>query len=206
MSIASWRAFAVVLLVTGCSGGSHVDGEVDAGLCVPESSSTLPHVRIELHPDGCVLTLSKNAALTIPYTVTVDQPVEGFVPAALYPYGAEVANLEVRESVSGTGQHYCVCDKGLPRWGCPASDGGIDERGYSTGAACGEVTIPAGTWSRTFTWTGHNWNGPSDTMNPLGAAFPPGVYDLKITTSPGSVADAGTGLAATATLRVAVVP
>jgi hypothetical protein len=188
----------------GMDAGPLIDAgwTVDAGSCGIQASSTLPGVHLELHATSCVLSLSQDAGLVVPYSVVVDRPLEHFVPAAPYWYGADVANLVLDEEVSGNGQHYCVCDRGLPWRTCPLSDGGFEPR---TGS-CGEVTVPAGTWERTFSWTGYNWTGPSDTVNPLGAAFPPGTYTLTISTAPGSVADAGPGLSATATLQVVVTP
>jgi hypothetical protein len=31
-----------------------------------------------------------------------------------------------------------------------------------------------------FRWDGVNWSGPSDTTNPKGAFFPPGIYTLTV--------------------------
>jgi hypothetical protein len=60
------------------------------------------------------------------------------------------------------GQTYCVCDMGLP-----------------TGKS-NELHVPAGTYAGSFMWNGKNWNGPSDTMSPKGAAFPAGSYVLTV--------------------------
>jgi hypothetical protein len=32
-----------------------------------------------------------------------------------------------------------------------------------------------------MTWMGKTWRGPSDTNNPMGAAFPPGTYTFNVT-------------------------
>ncbi len=43
-----------------------------------------------------------------------------------------------------------------------------------------EAEVSAGTYSLTFSWEGRNWNGPSDTMNPVGPPFPPGYYSFEV--------------------------
>ena len=42
-------------------------------------------------------------------------------------------------------------------------------------------TVKKGTYTHSFTWDGRNWNGPSDTGQPKGPAFPPGTYTLTVT-------------------------
>jgi hypothetical protein len=67
------------------------------------------------------------------------------------------------------------------------------------------VTLPAGVYHRAFGWDGHNWYGPSDTFEPIGAPFPPGIYELSIDTNWGSVGDGGAGRAL-ARMQVRIVP
>jgi hypothetical protein len=174
----------------------------DGGDCVLEESSSLPHVRITFTTASCVFTLAQaQAGISIAYDVVVDQDVADFRPATPYPYGADIANLDLNEILDGNSQHYCFCDQGLPYPTCPNGDGGL----VPFGTHCDTVTIPAGIYHRTFTWDGHNWYGPSDTFNQKGPLFPAGNYELAITTSPGSIGDAG-GLQAKARTRVRLVP
>jgi hypothetical protein len=51
------------------------------------------------------------------------------------------------------------------------------------------VRLAAGRYAGTFEWTGKNWQGPSDTRNPMGEPFPPGRYSFEVRaggTYPGS--------------------
>ncbi len=190
---------------TGGSGG-HVGGGTGGspagdGGCVVTESSTLPHVRLVVSPAACSISTSDPApTLVIRYQLVVDQPVPGFVPGAPYPAGQEVANLVVDEQIAGQGQRYCLCDQGLSPSRCPLPDGGFAFTG-----PCGPITLPAGTFARSFSWNGRNWNGPSDTNNPYGPPFPVGDYLFTVSTRPGSLGG-GTALSATATLTVHVTP
>jgi hypothetical protein len=81
-----------------------------------------------------------------------------------YCYQPGPSGLMVFERLSGSGQDYCLCDRGLPN------------PGY-----CGQsTTLHAGVYSAAFTWDGRNWTGPSDTNNPKGDYFPAGSYRLDI--------------------------
>ncbi|MBV9946818.1 MAG: hypothetical protein JOZ69_08225 [Myxococcales bacterium] len=178
--------------------------------CPLDGSSTLPHVHFAssstLPAGSCTFTLAQaRAGIAIAYDLVVDDDVPGFAPDVPYSYGADDANLAISEILSGGGQRYCVCDKGLPYRSCPDIDGG---RTYTIDAGpCPAVTIPAGTYHRVFAWDGHNWSGPSDTFNPKGALFPAGDYELDLSTAPGTIGDAGdagdAGVA-TATGRVTI--
>ena len=47
-----------------------------------------------------------------------------------------------------------------------------------------EVTsIVGGRYPYKLRWSGRNWNGPSDTNQREGAAFPPGTYEVLVTAS-----------------------
>jgi hypothetical protein len=176
--------------------------EQDGGSCVLDTSSTLPHVHIVFHVPSCDFTLAQAAAkISIDYDLVVDQDVPGFVPAAPYWYGSSAANLVLNEVVSGGGQSYCLCDQGLPYPQCPTDDGGLSYPDGGPSGACPAITIPTGTYHRVFTWDGRNWMGPSDTSNPEGPPFPAGDYQLVVSTSPGSIGDAG-ALSATGKLRI----
>jgi hypothetical protein len=42
------------------------------------------------------------------------------------------------------------------------------------------TTTVVGSHTRQIPWDGRNWNGPSDTGNGEGAAFPPGTYTIAL--------------------------
>jgi hypothetical protein len=188
-------------------GASSVEAAADGQtLCIAATSSTLPHVRIVFGATTCVFTLAQAAAtISIPYDLVVDQDVPGFTPASPYWYGSSAANLALHEVLSGGGQTYCLCDQGLPDPVCPTDDGGLTPTSGGPNGGCGPVTIPAGTYHRVFTWDGRSWMGPSDTANPQGPPFPAGDYQFAVSTTPGSIGDAG-AMSATGTLGIRLVP
>jgi hypothetical protein len=136
--------------------------------CRLGESSNLPDVSIHILRDDCTFTLAEaRAGISVPYEVTVANDVEQVVvtPAAgTYCYQAGTSGLLVFENLGGGGQHYCLCDRGLPN------------RSYCEQPA----TLHAGVYSAAFTWDGRNWTGPSDTNNPKGEYFPVGAYRLDI--------------------------
>jgi hypothetical protein len=186
-------------------GAAVPDAAFDAStVCVLSAASTLPHVHVVFTSSTCVFTLAEAAAkVTFTYDLVVDQDVPGFVPASPYPYGSNAANLALTETVAGAGQSYCVCDLGLPVAECPTGDGGFAAPG--DGGICAPITIPAGTYHRTFSWDGRNWTGPSDYGNPEGPPFPAGDYTLTVASAAGSLGDAGS-LSVVGAFRVRLIP
>jgi hypothetical protein len=73
-------------------------------------------------------------------------------------YSSDPRSL-VNYSVGAGPIQYCVCDLGCC---APTTEQ--------------KLTLAPGTYSELFRWPGREWNGPSDTSSPLGAAFPPGNY------------------------------
>ena len=65
------------------------------------------------------------------------------------------------------------------------------------------VTLHAGTYANTFSWSGRNWSGPSDVSNPMGAAFPAGDYPLTVSAKG---THGGTNFVVTATLTIHLTP
>jgi hypothetical protein len=174
--------------------------------CAPVATSTLPGVHIDFHPAQCEFDLTQaKAGITIDYDLVVDHEVIGFAPAKPYWYGIDAANLVLDARLAGGSQAYCLCDQGLPAPQCPASDGTLTPVPGNVGGACGPIAIPAGVYHRSFTWDGVNWDGPSDTGNPKGPAFPPGDYTLTVATATGSIGTA-TDLGATASLVIRLIP
>jgi len=181
------RCLLLLLLLTGCTPGlqgdppvlptdddddavgDDDDDDVDlTGACDQVGGqSTLVGACIRMDAQDGLVSLDEVAGgIQIPYTVIVEQPIEGVVPlpqdagncAAPGPSG-----LIVFERLQGGGQVYCVCDEGL----CPGPD-------------TTPRTVPSGATERIFEWTGRNWTGPSDTNFPLGDPFPAGIYTLSV--------------------------
>jgi hypothetical protein len=177
--------------------------------CVLEETSTLPHVRFVMRSSQCTFTLEEAASgIAIAYDLVVDEDVPGFV-TGLYPYPPDAARLQITAQLKGGDQSYCYCDRGLPYPLCPDADGGVYHPGPNADGGnwleqpCEPFTIPAGIYHQTFTWSGRNWSGPSDTADPMGNAFPPGEYELEIRTNAGTLPGVdGSALAARARFRV----
>jgi len=147
--------------LAGCGEGSSNDAAAD---CVSSGVSELG-IKIEFPKQACTFSLAQAAAgIDLAYQVVVENDVSEMVPTGQSSCPAPgPSGLYVFERVSGAGQSYCICDTGL----CPAPP--------ST-----PVVIAQGTTSGTFSWDGTNWNGPSDTGNPKGPAFPPGKYTVVV--------------------------
>jgi hypothetical protein len=134
---------------------------------MPGGASTLPSVTIEFPTQSCTFTLAQAAAgIQVAYQVVVTQDTPGIIADTQDAGGCgspDSSGIIVFEDLSGNGQHYCLCDTGL----CP-------------GPSDIPVTLPAGTYPATFSWSGTNWGGPSDTGQPMGPPFPPGDYTLEV--------------------------
>jgi hypothetical protein len=160
-----------------------VDGSpqtpTDAGPCTLDSASDLPGVHIVFTTQSCTFTLAQaSAGISIDYDVVVDADVPGVIPEGQSSAPAPgPSGLIVFEKLGGGGQSYCLCDTGL---------------GAQTSQT--PVTIKMGTYHATFTWQGKNWDGPSDTGNPMGAPFPAGDYRLDVSAI-GNVVDNDAGIA-----------
>jgi hypothetical protein len=164
---------------------------VSAGGCSVTSSSSLPGVSIVFRtPVTCSFTLAQaRAGIMIPYDVVVASDVTGVVPAPQDAGGCGspgASGLIVFEQLAGGGQSYCLCDTGLCAPGSPSP-----------------VTLRAGSYAGVFSWTGHNWGGPSDTGNPMGAAFPAGSYSLTVSARG---TQSGASFAVAATLTIVLTP
>jgi hypothetical protein len=135
----------------------------------PTSSSTLPGVHIDITSAACTLSLSDpGPGLVITYDLVVEQDGIVVLPAHMDAGGCNQpgpAGLIPLETVSGAGQGYCLCDVG-----------------YCMGTPLPATTLTKGTYPFTFTWSGHDFYGPSDTGNQPGALFPPGTYALSVVT------------------------
>lgn len=158
--------------------------------CAPVYASDLPGVSFALTAKKCTFTLAEAAAgVHIDYVLGSDREIANVVPLAQSclrdprPLG-----LFTFERLAGNGQHYCLCDVGL----CMAPQEI-------------PITIPAGTSPASFEWDGRNWDGPSDTGNPKGPPFPPGVYTLDVS-AVGKRGIGGPGWTVRMTVPITIVP
>ncbi len=139
--------------------------------CTSAGSATLNAPPVEISFEGlpCSLSLAEVArGVRLPYAVRITATTPGVIPG---PSDAGSCNrpgpsgLSFSVTIEGNGQRYCLCDVGP----CPP-------------APAMPTTLQPGSWPDTYEWTGRNWSGPSDTNNPMGAAFPPGLYSFTVST------------------------
>ncbi|MGQ9589872.1 MAG: dockerin type I repeat-containing protein [Planctomycetota bacterium] len=130
------------------------------------AESTLPGASFDLSGNPPVLTLERAArGFSFVYRTVVREDAESVVAAPLDGGRCDrpdASGLAVLERIEGGGQIYCLCDVGRCAPG--------EHRG----------PLAAGVYEARFEWDGRNWYGPSDTSNPKGDPFPPGVYELRI--------------------------
>jgi len=155
----------------GTSPAAHADPPPSTGpACNGAALSTLPGVSIEFPDDRCSFSAAEVAAgITIKYTVVVANTLS-VSPVPLDAGHCDQPDPEFGltplAKLWGQNQQYCLCDVG----GC-----------FQEGAHDPTTVVPAGRYDRAMTWTGKNWNGPSDTGNQPGAAFPVGTYTFTVT-------------------------
>jgi hypothetical protein len=175
----------------GASGGGGAAAGASGGggfvPCMGTASSTLPGVTLAFPPDvKCIYTTTEvSGGIKIPYRLHVDAPSAGLAVSNTPQASCEVpgqSGLFVLERLEGMGQSYCICDAGL----C---------------APPPTATLAAGEYPMAFSWSGKNWNGPSDTGAPKGSPFPAGKYELTVKAL-GTTSSAGTPFAVTATLQI----
>lgn len=139
----------------------------DPFTCGDPPPGTLPGVSIDLSGNPDTITLEEAAAgVLFQYEVVIENDLEGVVANPLDAGQCDQpheSGLRILETISGGNQIYCLCDTGhcLP----PTGD---------------STTLRAGRYKGSFEWTGRNWRGPSDTVNPMGDPFPPGTYTLEL--------------------------
>ena len=151
---------------------------VDSGSCNEVASSNLPGVQLAFADQPCSYTAAEVAAgIAISYQELITVAVSGLSPAPGDAGGCaqpDDAGLIVGYRISGAGQSYCLCDTGLCAPQTPVT------------------STVVGTHARQIRWDGRNWDGPSDTGNREGAAFPAGTYTIALTaTGSRGVSDAG---------------
>lgn len=155
--------------------------------CGVEASSDLPGVSIDFGEDSwpCELTLAQAAeGVSLPYRVVVTQTHT--VRPDSYQNGCDApgpSGLRPFARIFGANQNYCLCDVGLCFDDMP------------------EVDVTPGTHAFALEWAGKNWEGPSDTNNMPGAAFPTGSYTIEVKAT-GTSNDVPYTVSARGTLRI----
>jgi hypothetical protein len=169
----------------------------DGGSCNGGTSSNLPGVQLAFTDQPCSYTAAEVAAgIEIVYDEVITEALSGVSLSAADDGGCgqpDDAGLIVSYRISGAGQSYCLCDTGLCAPQAPVT------------------TTVVGTRTRQIPWDGRNWNGPSDTGNREGAAFPPGTYTIALTASGSRVSseggiDAGATFSVTASRSITITP
>ncbi|AUX27293.1 hypothetical protein SOCEGT47_078770 [Sorangium cellulosum] len=156
-------------------GGGDGGGRVTSagGPCaVRDVEGTIPGVKLSITSSRCVYFMGEHAEFV--YEVTTDASVPPIDIAASTGCGrctkpssdplSFVSYQISGTSVDGEPQRYCLCDVG-----CCAPDEATT------------VEVDATVATDTIRWSGRQWDGPSDTGNPEGAAFAPGSYDVVVT-------------------------
>jgi hypothetical protein len=126
----------------------------------------LPGVRLHVEGDRCRVQTGREHEFR--YRLELDDPIDYTVPESsgcgyCGGYGDDPLAL-VQYSIGAGDIRYCMCDVG-----CCAPDTARSE------------TLAAGTFEQVIVWPGRQWDGPSDTDEPLGAPFPEGDYDVSVT-------------------------
>jgi hypothetical protein len=123
-------------------------------------------VSIQFPRDEYEFTLAEVAkGVRFEYRIVVRGDLDGVIPRAQDVGGGAApgpSGLYPFEEISGNRQSYSLRDLGL---------GWMDDR---------PRLIEEGSHVLWFDWDGRNWAGPSDTNNPKGPPFPPGIYSLSV--------------------------
>lgn len=134
---------------------------------VDATDPSLPGVSVHVEADRC--NFKSGQAAQFRYRVTLTQSIPYTAPASqgcgsCSPYSADAsARISYTIGNSSGSVRYCICDTG-----CCAPN------------ASAAFTLAPKTVNGTIDWPGRQWQGPSDTANPYGAAFPPGSYDVSV--------------------------
>jgi hypothetical protein len=142
-------------------------GDVDGVTCLDDLTSNLAGVRIVLMPPKCIFSLAEaSVGILFSYQVEVAQDVPGVLPTS-QTTGCTPGKSGLMElaEVTGNGQSYSPSDLGPPWPSC---------QNVAT------FTLKQGAYFDQFLWPGVNWSGPSDTSNPYGPPFPPGIYTVRV--------------------------
>lgn len=141
------------------------------GPCAVENvTGTVSGVTLAIRSDACVYKRGSSATFRYEVTATANTPpikVPARTACECSDRTADPASL-LHWSIHGTSpagdeKRYCICDVGC----CPPGP-------------AQKIQLDARESSGTIEWPGREWNGPSDTGNPLGDVFPPGRYEVSV--------------------------
>jgi hypothetical protein len=136
--------------------------------CNGVHASNLPGVEIVFTDDSCGYSPPgpTTTAINVHYQLKIATDIADVVAEPLdfghcqTPDAAHGLIVDFR--IEGSGHRYCLCDTGL----C---------------AGTLKTTVARhGAYDGVVIWGGHEWNGPSDTSQPQGPAFPAGTYTLTL--------------------------
>ena len=170
--------------------------DVSATACAPVYEGAIPGAALDLTKTPCTFSISAaHGVFNLAYGLTISSAntlsLDGTSGGCQPPASAFHGGIAAGEHVSGGGQSWCLCDVGL----CAPTGSPFT------------ATVP-GSYMVNFTWDGNNWNGPSDTGNKPGAAFPPGSYVFTVNVSGKREAPDGAiqPFSAAATLPIVLTP
>jgi hypothetical protein len=126
----------------------------------------LENISIHFNQSTASFTLAQaQAGVHIGYTIAISEDVDTIYSIDMASCNSpDSTGLIPFEVLHGNGQAYCLCDNGF----CPYKpEGDLSSLNH-------------GIYPRSFAWHGRNWQGRSDTNNPLGEPFPAGAYMLNV--------------------------
>jgi hypothetical protein len=143
---------------------------MDAGsvpCAVDATDPSVPGARLHVEADRCRVQSDRTHEFR--YTLELDEALAAEVPDSHGSCGICGVNADPRSLVrfqigSPLEPHYCECAGGC----CPPT-------------SAHSQPLDTGVFEQTIVWPGRQWNGASDTSEPLGPPFPPGVFSLKVT-------------------------
>ena len=146
-----------------------VAADVPAAACVPTYEGSIPGATLDLSKTTCSFSIAAaKGVFNLGYRLTVATSeklsVGGNLGGCPPSPGSVHGGVATFEQIDGGGQKWCMCDTGL----------------------CAPVEPPfvastPGGYDVVFPWDGKNFQGPSDTGNKPGPAFPPGSYVFSVT-------------------------
>ena len=157
---------SLLLIVALLLGGSANANSQDTDETPPAANPVEASIHVVLDHDSYTFNLAEvGAGVTFSYKIVVDTDVPGVIPSNFDDVSQPESSSDLLSFpvIDGNGHSYAIRDTGA-----------------RPGPAWSARTVPAGEYAHTFKWTGRNWNGPSDTSNPLGDAFPAGEYMIKV--------------------------
>jgi len=154
--------------------GADAATDDDGGAATPDvpcsidiEDPQLPGVRLRVEGDSCRVRTGTEHEFR--YRLEIDAPIAYTAPYSgggcgrCGGYGSDPRAL-VDSSIGAGDVWYCMCDVGC----CPPT-------------ATSAQMLEAGVFTEAIVWPGREWNGPSDTDEPLGPPFPAGDYDVSVT-------------------------